>query len=212
MDRLDPQSPWGGVEPEAGEQQPFAGLVASSGRGGRMDDGVPAEFSEFAHSRWNGLVRLALGLTGDLNLAEDIVQTALVNTFTAWGRVRRADDPDAYVRRILLNVIARRFRRRRLTEQLTDVVPEQSAPGSASRTADPALSQGDRAAIIAALRALPLRQREIVVLRYWLDLTEHQVAAALGCSVGNVKSQTSRALTKLRNSAELSDWRPVEHE
>jgi DNA-directed RNA polymerase specialized sigma24 family protein len=127
MDRLDPQSPWGGVEPEAGEQQPFAGLVASSGRGGRMDDGVPAEFSEFAHSRWNGLVRLALGLTGDLNLAEDIVQTALVNTFTAWGRVRRADDPDAYVRRILLNVIARRFRRRRLTEQLTDVVPEQSA-------------------------------------------------------------------------------------
>lgn len=115
-----------------------------------MDDGVPAEcpssriLAGMALSGWPSASR-------DLDLAEDIAQTALVNTFTAWGRVRRADDPDAYVRRILLNVIARRFRRRRLTEQLTDVVPEQSAPGSASRTADPALGQGDRAAIIAAL-------------------------------------------------------------
>lgn len=93
------------------------------------------------------------------------------------------------------------MRRRRVGEHLT-----ASPPGAFAPQSDPASVHGDRAAIVAALAALPRRQREVVVLRFWLDLTEVQVAAILGCSVGTVKSQASRALAKLRQSAELADW------
>lgn len=176
-----------------------------------MDDRAEAEFSEFVHTRWSRLVRLAYGITGDPGLAEDLAQTALANAYAAWARVRRADDRDAYVRRILLNAHRGSVRKLRPREQLAGaghVTPaERAAPGSApaSLTApDPSAGYGDRSAIMAALRKLPPSQREIVVLRYWLDLTEHQVAATLGCSVGNVKSQTSRALAKLRAREDLS--------
>ena len=164
-----------------------------------MDDGAAAEFSDFAHSRWPRLVRLAYGITGDRGLAEDLAQTALANAFASWSRVRRADDPDAYLRRIVLNAYRGGFRKRRVTEQLSEAPPETS-------TADPASQHGERAAVITALLMLPLRQREVLVLRFWLDLTESQIAATMGCSVGNVKSQASRALAKLRDSAELADW------
>lgn len=73
--------------------------------------------------------------------------------------------------------------------------------------ADPVGRHDDQAAVLAALAGLPPRQREVVLLRFWLDLTEVQVAASLGCSIGNVKSQSARALAKLRVSAELADWR-----
>ena len=164
-----------------------------------MDGAAEAEFSEFAHSRWPRLVRLAYGITGDADLAEDLVQTALANAYASWARVRRADDRDAYVRRILLNAYQGAFRKRRVREQLTDSVPEVPA-------ADPVAAHSDTSAIIAALLGLPPRQREVIVLRFWLDLTEAQVADTLRCSVGNVKSQTSRALAKLRSSADLADW------
>lgn len=164
-----------------------------------MDDGAAAEFSEFAYSRWPGLVRLGYGLTGDRGLAEDLAQTALANAYASWSRVRKADDPDAYLRRILLNSYRSGFRKRRVTENLTAAVPETAAE-------DPVGRNGDRAAVIAAVAALPPKQRAVVVLRFWLDLTDAQAAAALGCSVGNVKSQASRALAKLRASAELADW------
>ena len=166
-----------------------------------MDGAAAAEFSEFAHNRWPGLVRLAYGITGDRGLAEDLAQTALANAFASWKRVSRADDPDAYLRRIVVNAHRGSFRRRRVSEHLTAEPPDTCAPQS-----DPARMHGDRASIIAALAALPRRQREVLVLRFWLDLTEVQVAASLGCSVGTVKSQTSRALAKLRSSAELADW------
>jgi RNA polymerase sigma-70 factor (sigma-E family) len=164
-----------------------------------VDDGAPGEFSEFAHGRWPGLVRLAYGITGDRGLAEDLAQTALAGAYASWPRVCRAGDPDAYLRRILLNAHRRGFRRRRVTEQLQAAVPDFAL-------ADPAERHQDRSVIIAALLTLPPRQREVVVLRFWLDLTETQVAATLGCTVGTVKSQTSRALAKLRRSAELADW------
>jgi RNA polymerase sigma-70 factor (sigma-E family) len=164
-----------------------------------LNDGAAAEFSEFAHARWSRLVRLGYGLTGDRGLAEDLAQTALANAYASWSRVRKADDPDAYLNRILLNSHRSRFRKRRVTEDLGASLPEPA-------TEDPASAQSDRATVIAAVAALPPKQREVVVCRFWLDLTEAQAAAALGCSVGNIKSQTSRALAKLRASAELADW------
>ena len=164
-----------------------------------MNGGARAEFSDFAHSRWPRLYRLGYGLTGDRGLAEDLAQTALANAYAAWPRVRRADDPDAYLRRILLNSYHSGFRKRRVAEQLSDAPPD-------SLIADPAGDHGDRAAVLAAVAELPPKQRKVVLLRFWLDLTEVQVAAALGCSVGNVKSQTARALAKLKVSAELADW------
>jgi RNA polymerase sigma-70 factor (sigma-E family) len=153
------------------------------------------EFSAFAASRWPGLVRLAFGLTGDRWLAEDIAQTALARAYVAWRRVSRADDPDAYLRRILVNASHHRFRRRRVTEQPGDL-PEILVEG-------PADLVGERAALLAALHQLPPRQRAVVVLRYWEDLTDAQIAAALGCSPGTVRSQLSRALAKLRQSPAL---------
>ena len=153
------------------------------------------DFSAFATSRWPGLVRLAFGLTGDRWLAEDIAQTALTRAYVAWRRVSRADDPDAYLRRILVNVSHRRFRRRRVTEQPGDP-PETAIDG-------PAELVGERAALLAALRQLPPRQRAVIVLRYWQDLTDVQIAATLGCSPGTVRSQLSLALSKLRDSPAL---------
>ena len=164
-----------------------------------MNGRAKAEFTEFAHSRWPSLVRLGYGLTGDRDLAEDLAQTALVNAYASWPRVRKADDPDAYVRRILLNCFRGGFRKRRVTEELSDSPPDFP-------TADPVGGHDDRASVLAAVATLPPKQREVVLLRYWLDLTEVQAAATLGCSVGNVKSQTARALAKLKVSAELADW------
>jgi RNA polymerase sigma-70 factor (sigma-E family) len=165
-----------------------------------LDSGTTAEFSEFAHSRWPRLVRLGYGLTGDRGLAEDLAQTALASAYASWSRVSRADDPDAYLHRILLNAYRGGRRKRRVAEDLRPTAPEVA-------TADPAGRRDDQAAVLAALAALPPKQREVVLLRFWLDLTEVQVAASLGCSIGNVKSQSARALAKLRVSAELADWR-----
>jgi RNA polymerase sigma-70 factor (sigma-E family) len=163
-----------------------------------VDAAADAEFREFMAARWPGLVRLGYGLTGERQAAEDLAQTALARAYASWPRVRRADDPDAYVRRILVNANRTRFRARRVTEQLTGTLPE---PGLAG----PSAAREDRAALIAALQALPPGQRAVIVLRYWLDLTEPQAAAALGCSVGNVKSQAARGLAKLRLSPELAE-------
>jgi len=163
-----------------------------------MDAASDTEFGDFMSARWPGLVRLSYGLTGDRQAAEDLAQTALARAYAAWPRVRRADDPDAYVRRILLNVNFSRLRPRRFTEQLTADPPDHGTP-------DPAGARDDRSALMAAMAALPAGQRAVVVLRYWLDLTEPQVAAALGCSVGNVKSQAARGLAKLRLSPELAE-------
>jgi RNA polymerase sigma-70 factor (sigma-E family) len=155
------------------------------------------DFSAFAVSRWPGLVRLAFGLTGDRWAAEDLAQATLARAYVAWRRVSRADDPDAYLRRILVNTSNRRFRRHRVAEQ----------PGEPPETAveGPAELVSDRAALLAALRQLPPRQRAVVVLRYWEDLTDAQIAITLGCTAGTVRSQLSRALAKLRENPALGE-------
>jgi len=182
----------GGVEPVVSDPRDELAAVPDIIA---TDDGE--DFSAFATSRWPGLVRLAFGLTGDRWMAEDIAQTALAKAYVAWRRVSRADDPDAYLRRILVNTSNRRFRRRRVTEQPGDP-PETAVDG-------PAELVSERAALLAALRQLPPRQRAVVVLRYWEDLTDAQIAAALGCSPGTVRSQLSRALAKLRTSTALGE-------
>ena len=162
-----------------------------------MDSAADAEFSDFMQGRWSGLVRLGYGLTGDLQTAEDLAQTAFAKAYASWGRVRRADNPDAYLRRIVVNANRNRFRKLRVGEVLTESLPDLLASG------DGVDHRHDRAALVAALMQLPYGQRAAVVLRYWLDLSENETAAILGCSVGNVKSQSSRALAKLRTNAAL---------
>jgi RNA polymerase sigma-70 factor (sigma-E family) len=170
------------------------------GAGDAVNASDRTQFDEFMASRWPGLVRLAFGLTGDKWLAEDLAQTALASAYASWWRVRRADDPDAYVRRILINASKSRRRRSRASEQAAG--PPAEVPDPA---ADPAVTIGERSALLKALGALPPRQRTVVVLRYWEDLSDAQAAALLGCSASTVRSQAARALAKLRASGVLAD-------
>jgi RNA polymerase sigma-70 factor (sigma-E family) len=158
------------------------------------------EFREFMHARWPVMVRLAYALAGDQGHAEDVAQAAFARAYASWPKVRRAGNPEAYVRRIVINENLNRFRKPRVAERLIDVLPDVLAGSGA---VDATRQVDDRSALIAALQRLGPRQRAVIVLRYWMDLTETEIAAALGCSVGTVKSQASSALATLRQSAEL---------
>lgn len=154
------------------------------------------DFSAYVAARWSGLVRAAVLLGCARPDAEDLVQTALVRCYRAWPRVRRADDPDAYVYRVLLNCLASSRRRRWWGERPTAELPAVEAT-------DHAELASVRASVVAALAGLGEDQRRVLVLRFWADLTEQQTAEVLGVAVGTVKSRTSRALARL--SAELGD-------
>lgn len=163
-----------------------------------MDEQSGDEFREFMHGRWPAMVRLAYALTGDQADAEDLAQTAFARAYASWPRVRRAGSPEAYVRQIVVNENRNRFRKHRVPEHLTNRIPERAGT-------DETGGRDDRSALMAALWRLGPRQRAVVVLRYWLDLTEAETAATLGCSIGTVKSQASRALLRLRQRVELLD-------
>ena len=168
-----------------------------------MNAKLDGEFREFMRARWPVMVRLAYGLTGDQGHAEDVAQAAFARAYASWPRVRRSGDPDAYVRQIVVNQNRNRFRKHRVTERLTDSPPE---PGPADGAwTDTARHYDDRSVLIGALQRLGPRQRAVIVLRYWMDLTELQTAAVLNCSVGTVKSQASRALATLRQDTDLVD-------
>lgn len=153
--------------------------------GGPLTDRV--EFDAFVDARSGALLRTAYLLTGDHGLAEDLLQTALTKAWFAWDRIQTA--PEAYVRRILVNTYASWWRRKWNGEQATAELPEAGADGpDADASHDLWLAMG----------RLPRRQRAVVVLRYFDDLSEQQTATLLGCSVGTVKSQASKALAKLR--------------
>lgn len=159
------------------------------------------DFESFAAARWPRLLRTAYLLTGDHHEAEDLVQVTLAKLFPAWPRVRGLDEPDAYVRRALVNNNLSRFRKRRVVQLLTPRLPERAQEGGAARTEE-------RSLLLEALGTLPPRQRAVVVLRYWEDLSEQQAADVLGCSPGNVKSQASRGLRKLRDHPALAEFQP----
>ncbi|MGW2825595.1 SigE family RNA polymerase sigma factor [Streptomyces sp. NPDC001443] len=154
------------------------------------------EFQAFVTGRWPRLMRTAFLLTGEQHAAEDLVQSTLEKTFVAWRRVGSADDPEAYVRRVMINAHARRHRRK-----LREFLAPRDDSGLAHEVADTGdrISQADdRNALLKALVQLPPRQRQAVVLRYWEDLTESQTAEAMGCSVGAVKSNAAKGIAKLR--------------
>ncbi len=151
---------------------------------------TPDGFDEFVVSRSPRLLRTAYLLTRDWSTAEDLLQTALAKAWFAWHRLD--DDPEPYVRRILVNTYATWWRRRWNGEQPTAEPPDLS-PGH-----DPHAEIDTRDQVWQALGRLPRRQRAVLVLRYFEDLTEVETAHALGCAVGTVKSQASKALAKLR--------------
>jgi RNA polymerase sigma-70 factor (sigma-E family) len=149
------------------------------------------EFSELVHGSWGSLYRTAYLIVGDHGLAEDLVQTALARTYASWRKVRDVAAAPAYARTTLVNTAAEWIRRRSWRRELpTGTLREGAATG-----ADPSL----RPTVLAALAHLAPRQRAVVVLRYYEDLSVAETARALGCSEGTVKSQTHDALKVLRS-------------
>ncbi len=158
------------------------------------------DFGEFVASALPALLHFGHLLTGDRDAAEDLVQTALVKTLRAWRGVVRKDDPMAYVKRAM---VTSRFTvwRRWGAHVSGDGVPEIAVDDGAGERAE-------HAAMIAALRGLPPRQRAVLVLRYYEDLPERDIAQLLGCRPGTVKSQAARGLATLRHRlAEAGDAR-----
>jgi RNA polymerase sigma-70 factor (sigma-E family) len=163
----------------------------------RSDAEARAAFESFAAARWTRLVRTAVLLGAEPHAAEDAVQATLARCFFSWSRIVAARDPDAYVNRILLNVLRASWRRRWHVERPHARLPEGS-------TTDQTAAVDASRDLIAALRRLPKHQREVVVLRYYADFSEQQTADALGVSVGTVKSRASRALLALASSSTLT--------
>jgi RNA polymerase sigma-70 factor (sigma-E family) len=155
-------------------------------------------FEEYAVTAWPSLYRYAYLLTGNHADAEDVAQQTLVKAYGSWDRIGAADSPAAYLRRMLTNTYlsARRPRKRRL-EVLTDAPPE-AGPA-------PAGGPEERMALWPHVTSLPPRQRAVIVLRYYEGLSEQEIADALGCSRGNVKSTAHRALAALRVALETEE-------
>jgi len=149
------------------------------------------DFHDFVVAGAPGLIRLARMLTADPHAGEDLVQATLLKAWSAWPRVRRTDNPDAYVRRVMVNLATQNRRRRWRGEVPTAALPE--TPGR-----DEHASIDDREELKQAVRRLPARQRAAVVLRYFGDLDDAAIADSLGCSVATVRSQISRALVTMR--------------
>jgi RNA polymerase sigma-70 factor (sigma-E family) len=149
-----------------------------------------ATYDEYVGARWTALYRTAYLLTANHADAEDLAQAALVKAYLSWSKVIGASSPDAYVRRILTNTFLSSRRPLRVTrERLVDTPPE---------LAEPADDEDERLTLWPHIAALPPKQRAVIVLRYYEDLSEQQIADALGCSPGTVKSTASDALKALR--------------
>ncbi len=169
------------------------GVVTGRGRTG------DAEVADFVRASWPRLHRTAYLLCGDVHEAEDLVQTALAKVVQHWSRIERRDVPEVYARRVIVNLVNSRWRRMKRHAELTagDTGPPP--------VADPATAVVVQDAVWRALATLPPRTRSILVLRFVEDLSEADTAAALGCSVGAVKSQASRGLARLRERLDRHD-------
>jgi len=174
------------------------GVQMRARRGRPVSGDVPTEaareveFAEWMAARQHALVRTAYLLTGSQHAAEDLVQTTLTKLYLAWDRIRDRQHVDAYARRALVNEHRSTWRRasRRL-EVLSEAPPESGH--------QPAQYDGEREAVWLFVQGLPPRQRAVIVLRYYEDLSEAETADLLGISTGTVKSQASRALASLRD-------------
>jgi RNA polymerase sigma-70 factor (sigma-E family) len=186
----------GPIAPLPADWQPFgrqfrltAGPAAKEARVSLADDEA---FEAFVRTNATMLIRLAGALTGDPHVSEEVVQSALERVFVRW---RRLDDPLAYTRRVVVNLCRDRGRGAAGHERPGLPYIDAAAP-------DVIGLHDDRDQLVRAIRALPYRQRAVLVLRFWHDLTEQQAADTLGVRAGTVKSQTSRALQRLRQLLE----------
>jgi RNA polymerase sigma-70 factor (sigma-E family) len=153
-------------------------------------------FHDYVTTRSGSLLRMALLLTRNLADAEDLVQSVLASTYLAWDRIEDWAALDGYVRRAMLNAHISSWRRRRLEEYPMDEIPDQPVGDHASMSALQDMLRR-------ALGRLPHRMRVAVMLRYYADMSEPEIAEVLGVSLGTVKSTVSRAVAKLRIDAEL---------
>jgi RNA polymerase sigma-70 factor (sigma-E family) len=158
-------------------------------------DGSALELAEVYRSHYRELLALARWLVDRPELAEEIVQEGFARTFASWSRVRRLDDPLPYVRRAVVNLSNSALRRRAIARRL-GLDAEQVAPSAESEVID----EQRRLEVEAAVRALPRRQRECVVLRFGFDAPVVQIAADLGVSEGTVKKHLHRALAALSDA------------
>ncbi|MDX6332008.1 MAG: hypothetical protein QOI83_4391 [Streptomycetaceae bacterium] len=156
------------------------------------------DFHDFMVSRWPRLLRTAYLITGNHHEAEELAQATMAVVFAKWGRVRRSDDMNAYVSRIMINKNADRFRRSKGREWITALIPDTPVP---DRTAQ----IQERSVLVDALARLPRRQRAAVVLCYFNDMTHTQIATVLGTQTSTVRSQITRALARLRQDHTLAD-------
>ncbi len=157
---------------------------------------LDADFRDWALARQAHLRRSAYLLCRDWHLAEDLTQTTLAKMYAAWHRVHDGDTRDAYARRVLYRTFVDETRRGYRREYPGDDIPETPAPGVDSEL---------RMTLLDAVALLPPRSRAVIVLRFWEDLSVEETAAALGCTTGTVKSQTSRGLASLRRRLTLDD-------
>lgn len=167
------------------------GGAVDSGRSASKEAEKDADFSAYMAGRQPSLLRTAYLLTGDRASAEDLVQTAFAKLYLSWDQVRDRQSLDGYVRRIVVNEHNSLWRRPwKRRERSTETLPESPVHD--------AYDEGRSAALWQFVQSLPPRQRAVIVLRYYEDLSEAETAEALGISVGTVKSQASRALATLR--------------
>jgi RNA polymerase sigma-70 factor (sigma-E family) len=163
------------------------------------DDRRRTEFEQFVADSTDSLLRTAYLVVGDLAESEDLVQECFVTVAKRWPRVRSMEHPRAYARRVLLNLAldgSARRSRRRLELERSDTIDERFD----ERSSGELTAVDSRSELVAALARLPPRQRAVLVLRYFEDLSESETAAALQCSVGTVKSTASRALVRLQST------------
>jgi RNA polymerase sigma-70 factor (sigma-E family) len=197
------------AEDAIGGSQLSGSSVHANGAGGLADrpaaDAVSSadlddpSFRDYVQARSRALLRTAYMLTGNRADAEDLVQAALAKTYLAWDRIEDRGAVDGYVRRALVNTHISWWRRRRVEEFPTDQIPDQAIADHFASSATDDLEESLRRAI----DRLPQRMRAALVLRYYEDMTEAEVAEVLGISLGTVKSTVSRAVAKLRIDAEL---------
>ncbi len=157
-----------------------------------MDTAREGDFDAYVRAGAARHKRLAFLLTGDLDEAEDLLQAAYARVLPRWTRITAGGDPDAYVRRVMVNLRTSWWRRHRGRES------PAAEPEDTRRSRDLAADHADLDLLLEALRRLPARQRTAVVLRHYCDLSEADTAAAMGIGVGGVKSQTSKGLAALR--------------
>ena len=166
----------------------FRGYVRAQGHTMNVDQ----DFAEFVAARWSALYRLAYLLTASPTGAEDLLQTSLEKAYVRWARIAGMEHTEAYVRRIIANTYLSGRRRSWVREEPRDRMPETASSAEAALI--------DRALLWPLVCALPARQRAVIVLRYYEDLSEADIATTLGCAPGTVKSQSWAAMKALRRA------------